>query len=278
MEHQISINSAKNVAEHLDSTQYDLILIGISPQGEWFLKKEVDGYFDSEDRLQLILSATHGGFYHAVSGKSIYPDIIFPVLHGTDGEDGSIQGLLRVINIPFVGTGVVGSAVCMSKLYSKRILSAAGIPVSNYIAYEMHEKEDISFENIQKQLGLPFMAKASNLGSSVGVHKVRSEGDFTHAVKDIFNFDDVIIFEQYIAGRELECSVMGNEQPEASLPAEIVISKNYDFYTYEAKYLDPNAVELKIPAEIDEETMSSYLEYKSASFSISIISSLDLPL
>lgn len=253
VEHQISINSAKNVFEFIDKEKYDPVLIGISQKGEWFLKNEVNGDFHANDALQLVLNAEKGGFYNSHSGNTITPDLVFPVLHGTDGEDGSIQGLLRVINVPFVGTGVLGSAISMSKLYSKRLLESAGIPVSKYLFYDFHEKADISFRQLEDKLGLPFMAKAANLGSSVGVHKVKSEEDFNHAVADVFNFDSTIIFEQFVKGRELECAVIGNEKPEASLPGEIVVSPDYDFYTYEAKYLDPEAAKLEIPARVSEQ-------------------------
>ncbi|MEX2336784.1 MAG: D-alanine--D-alanine ligase family protein [Fulvivirga sp.] len=249
VEHQISINSAKNVYEYLNKEKYEPILIGISQKGKWFLKTAVNGDFGTLDELYLILDAEKGGFYHSKSGETIIPDLIFPVLHGTDGEDGSIQGLLKVINIPFVGTGVLGSAISMSKLYSKRLLQAAGIPVSQYFSFGHHEQKEINYTEIAKKLGVPFMAKAANLGSSIGVHKVKSEQEFNHAVADVFNFDSTLILEQFIKGRELECAVIGNEDPQASLPGEIIVSGSHDFYTYEAKYLDPEAAKLKIPAE-----------------------------
>lgn len=255
VEHQISINSAKNVYEYLDKEKYEPVLIGISQQGKWFLKTAINEDFETADELHLILDAEKGGFYHFKSG-TIIPDLIFPVLHGTDGEDGSIQGLLKVIDIPFVGTGVLGSAISMSKLYSKRLLQAAGIPVSQYFSFEHHEQNKINYTEIAEKLGVPFMAKAANLGSSIGVHKVKSEQDFGHAVADVFNFDSTIILEQFIQGRELECAVIGNEDPQASLPGEIIVSGSHDFYTYEAKYLDPEAAKLKIPAEdLSDETI-----------------------
>lgn len=274
VEHQVSINSAKNVYEYIDKEKYDPILIGISPQGKWFQKTEVDGNFEGEDELHLILRADQGGFYNQRTQQSVVPDLVFPVLHGTDGEDGSIQGLLKVINKPFIGTGVLGSAISMSKLYSKRLLQSAGIPVSKFLSFEYHEKDKINYSKISDTLGIPFMAKAANLGSSVGVHKVKSETDFAAAVTDIFNFDSTIIFEQFIKGRELECSVMGNETPQASLPGEIAVSADYEFYTYKAKYLDPEAAKLIIPAEVDDQiskriqelSIQSYLTLKCEDF------------
>ncbi len=270
VEHQISINSAKNIFEYIDRDKYNPIAIGISPQGDWFLKESVDDQFVGQPPLSLLLSSTNKGFKNLNNNEIIKPDVVFPVLHGTDGEDGSVQGLLKSMEIPFIGTGVLGSAISMSKLYTKRLLEAAGIPVGKYLTYDYPQKSEINFEHIEAVLGLPFMAKAANLGSSVGVVKVKSKSDFEKAVDEAFKFDNTILFEQYIIGRELECSVMGNENPIASRPAEIVISDNYEFYTYEAKYLDPNAVELHVPAKVDtsiEETIKklSVRSYKALS-------------
>ena len=252
VEHQISINSAKNIFEYIDKSKYEPIAIGISPKGDWFLKETIDGNFDGQPKLGLVLSTQNRGFQNLDTNEIFSPDVIFPVLHGTDGEDGSIQGLLQAFEFPFAGTGVLGSAVSMSKLVSKKMLQSAGIPISQFVSYTYNERGSIDYEMIKTKLGLPFMAKAANLGSSVGVAKVKSKQDFDAALDEVFKFDNLILFEQYVTGRELECSVMGNDTPIASLPAEIVISKEYEFYTYEAKYLDPNAVELKIPAEVDQ--------------------------
>ncbi len=260
VEHQISINSARNIFEYIDKSKFDPIPIGISQQGDWFLKTSVDDNFESQPPLALELSTSKKGFKNLVDGNIVSPDVIFPVLHGTDGEDGSIQGLLESFEFPYVGTGVLGSALSMSKLYSKRLLEAAKIPVSAYSTFEFSQKETIKFDEIESKLGLPFMAKAANLGSSVGVVKVKSAVDFEAAVEEVFKFDKTIIFEEFVDGRELECSVMGNSNPEASMPAEIVVSKNYEFYTYEAKYLDPNAVELHVPAKVDDEVANKIRE------------------
>ncbi|UII24621.1 D-alanine--D-alanine ligase [Fulvivirga maritima] len=253
VEHKISINSAKNVAEFLDKSAFETIFIYISTEGKWYLTHQVNGEFDESDELLLILDPSRKGFFHIKDGKSILPDIVFPVLHGTDGEDGSIQGMLEAVNLPFVGTGVLGSSVSMNKLYSKRLLDAANIPVSKYISYNYNEEHLISYREITDLLQLPFMAKAANLGSSVGVHKVSSEEKFKQALEDIFKFDKTVIFEEFVEGRELECAVMGNDDPQATFPGEIVVSSDYEFYTYDAKYLDPEAAKLQIPAEVSEE-------------------------
>lgn len=254
VEHNISINSARNIYEYIDKEKYDPILIGISPKGDWHLMDSVNGDFQNKPLLALRLSTGDRGFINLENQQTISPDLIFPVLHGTDGEDGSIQGMLESMEIPFAGTGVLGSAVSMSKLYTKKLLQGAGIPTSRFVDYTYDDRNVLSFQKVKEAVGLPFMAKAANLGSSVGVSKVNNETDFNKAVEEAFKFDDLILFEEFVSGRELECSVMGNHDAGASMPAEIVISDQYEFYSYEAKYLDPNAVELKIPAEIPAET------------------------
>ncbi len=148
VEHQISINSAKNVFEYLDKDQFTPIAIGISPKGDWFLKESIDGNFLDQDELVLSLSTTSKGFINKRTDEVIQPDIIFPVLHGTDGEDGSIQGLLQAFKIPFIGSGVLGSAVSMSKLYSKQLLQAASIPTSKFMSFDFNRKNEITFEDI----------------------------------------------------------------------------------------------------------------------------------
>ncbi|WP_185154052.1 D-alanine--D-alanine ligase family protein [Fulvivirga sp. M361] len=250
VEHQISINSAKNVFQQIDKTQFEPVLIGISKTGEWHLKKEVDSDFTGCKPLSLVLDP--GNFFLQNGDERVTVDIFFPVLHGTDGEDGSIQGLLQAMDMPFVGTGVLGSSLAMNKLTSKQLFQAANIPVSRYISCNFEDRDTFSFDTIAEDIGLPFMAKAANLGSSVGVVKVKSKNDFDEAMELCFQFDRSVLFEEYIEGRELECSVMGNTSPHASLPAEIIISKDYEFYTYEAKYLDPNAVTLQVPAVLED--------------------------
>ncbi len=250
VEHEISINSAKNIYEFIDKNLFDVVLIGISKNGSWHITDEVNGNFEDDEPLSLQLTPGAAIFKNDV--VRFKPDVVFPVLHGTDGEDGSIQGLLQAMNIPFAGSGVLGSAVSMSKLSSKRLLKAAGIPTSEFVTYSYEQIDSIEYENIIDTLGLPFMAKAANLGSSVGVYKVKSRDDFKKAVHECFLFDSTVLFEEFIEGRELECSVLGNADPIASFPAEIVISDAYEFYTYEAKYLDPNAVELHVPAKLED--------------------------
>ncbi len=253
VEHAISINSAKNIFEYIDKGKFAVSLIGISQHGKWYLKDSVDGDFSNCTPLQYSLDSDNKGFVNTKNGSLIRPDIIFPVLHGTDGEDGSIQGMLTTMDLPFVGTGVLGSAISMNKLYSKRLMNAAEIPTSKFIDFTDDQKDSISFDEVRSRLGLPFMTKAANLGSSVGIFKVVDEATFNQAVEEVFKYDHTMLCEAFIEGRELECAVMGNEQPEASTPGEIVVSKDYEFYTYEAKYLDPKAASIEVPADVAPE-------------------------
>jgi D-alanine-D-alanine ligase len=199
-----------------------------------------------------MLDPQNPAFYLIKEGKKFKADIIFPVLHGTDGEDGSIQGLIKAIDLPMVGTGVLGSALSMNKIIAKKLLSDAGLPVSDFLSFRYDEREKISYNTIVKKLGLPFMVKSASLGSSVGVTKVNSRKDFTHAVDEAFKYDEEMLAEKYITGREIECAILGNNPPEASYPGEIVISSNYEFYTFDAKYVDPDAVKIEVPANVSK--------------------------
>jgi D-alanine-D-alanine ligase len=163
-----------------------------------------------------------------------------------------VQGLVKAIDVPMVGTGVLGSAMAMNKLVAKRILKEAGLPVADFQFAFYADRNKISFEAIKKKLGLPFMVKSSSLGSSVGVSKVKSKVDFKKAVNDGFRYDDCVLFEKFIKGREVECAVLGNSPAKASLPGEIIISKKYEFYTFDAKYVDGEAVKIEVPAKLSK--------------------------
>ncbi len=219
-EHEVSIKSGKNIIKALDKKKYQIIPIKISKEGkfDFTIIKKVD--------------------------------VVFPVLHGPFGEDGSMQGLLKLSEVPFVGPGVLGSAVGMDKEIAKRILRDVGVPIGNFLTFKNIDK--INFTKVKKELGLPLFIKPANMGSSVGISKVRNENKFKKAVTLAFKYDTKIIIEENIVGREIECAVLGNENPAASLAGEIVA--NQDFYSYDAKYIDSGSVAI-IPAKIDKKTM-----------------------
>ena len=250
VEHGVSINSARNIFQYIDKQRFEPFLIGISTKGIWYLTETVHKEIENGEELSLALNPSSPTF-QTKSGKKISVDIIFPVLHGTDGEDGSIQGLIKAIDLPMIGTGVLGSSMSMSKLVTKRMLKEAGIPVADFIAVNYLEKEDLQFEKVQEKLGLPFMVKSANLGSSVGVSKVKSKEDFAKAIDEGFRYDECVLLEKYVRGREVECAILGNDPAQASLPGEIIISKQYEFYDFTAKYVDGNAVSIEVPAKLD---------------------------
>ncbi len=188
------------------------------------------------------------------------------MLHGTDGEDGSIQGLLKAIDVPMVGTGVLGSAMSMNKLIAKKMLKEAGLPVADFLFAFYDDRNKINFESIKKKLGLPFMVKSASLGSSVGVSKVKSKQDFKKAVDEGFRYDNCILFEKFVKGREIECAVLGNSPAKASLPGEIIISKNYEFYTFDAKYVDGEAVKIQVPAKLNRSVSKKIQELSVKAF------------
>lgn len=258
VEHGVSINSAKNIFEFIDRERFEPIPIGISTAGKWYLTQSVSKDIESGEPITLSLDATKPVWKTANSTIEI--DVAFPVLHGTDGEDGSVQGLFKAMSVPTIGTGVLGSAVSMNKLTSKRLLEKAGIPVAPFLTYSYAEKSSLSFEAISKQVGLPFMVKATSLGSSVGISKVKTKEDFLPAVEEAFRYDNQILIEKYIKGREIECAILGNDPPEASLPGEIVISDRYEFYTFDAKYVDGSAVSIEVPAKLEPKIQDEIME------------------
>lgn len=258
-EHEISVISAKNVIAALDKNKYDVLVIFINRNGAWHLIKQAQLFIDTTNPETLLntsqsqaVALVFGNAKKALvslsnPAENYAIDVAFPVLHGAHGEDGTMQGLLELANIPYIGPGVLGSAICMDKEVSKRLLQTAKIPVARFLTIERAEKQKISFASIVKKLGLPFFVKPANTGSSVGISKVRNKKQFQIALDLAWQYDHKILLEQYIKGREIECSVLGNNEPQASIPGEIVTK--HDFYSYEAKYIDPNGAALIIPAK-----------------------------
>jgi D-alanine-D-alanine ligase len=261
-EHEVSLLSAKNVIEALDKDKYEVELIGIDKKGGWHLQDAEKFLLDADNpkKIQLgtakecvtLVPKESGKQLVSLSGKTSPKslDVIFPVLHGPLGEDGTIQGLLKLADIAFVGAGVLGSAVGMDKDVMKRLLRDAKIPTAQFIALQCHEEDSLSFEEIVAQVGFPFFVKPANLGSSVGISKVKEKNMWKKALKNAFQYDNKILIEEFIAGREFECSVLGNEFPIASLPGEVIAQ--HEFYSYEAKYIDAQGALFKIPADLEE--------------------------
>jgi D-alanine-D-alanine ligase len=268
-EHEVSLRSARNIVDAIDKAKYDVVLIFVAKDGKWFLCKDesilnnLNGAATPVYPNEQITLAPEGRghiFYLSGDKPDMAIDVAFPVLHGPFGEDGTVQGLLKLSGIPFVGSGVLGSAVGMDKDVMKRLLKEAGIPIGAFLVLKKEEPTPL-FDMVADTVGLPFFVKPANMGSSVGISKVTKENDYERATEEAFRYDLKIIFEEYIEGKEIECAVLGNFNPEASVPGEIVVKD--DFYSYDAKYINESKAILKVPA-----SLSSELEEKVKELSI----------
>lgn len=241
-EHEVSVRSAASIYRALDKNKYEVSLLGVDKNGRWHRMDQK--WLPSGSEMKSLPSGD----------KSLVPqdeklDVVFPIIHGTYGEDGSLQGLLELMDVAYVGAGVLGSAVGMDKDVQKRLLMQSGIPVAKF--------EVVKDIELIKRLMLkyPVFVKPVNMGSSVGVSKAASQKSLVVSLKQAFKYDTKAIIEEEVKGRELEVSVLGNDDPIASIPGE-VIAKRHEFYDYEAKYIDENGAELKIPARLTKEQVS----------------------
>lgn len=253
-EHEVSIRSARTVYNIIDRKKYKPIPVAISMAGQWLSPQQSQiilekNIWPSKKNLRtVILSQENGKIIDGKNKTSV--DVVFPILHGPYGEDGSMQGFIKIANLPFVGPGVLGSAVGMDKDVMKRLLREAKIPIGNFLIFYRHEKKNIFFDKIKKTLGTPFFVKPANLGSSVGISKVYNQKGFKKAINSAFLYDKKIIVEENIKGREIECAVIGNENVEASTLGEIILQN--EFYSYDAKYFDNKGTVTKIPAKFSK--------------------------
>ena len=261
-EHEISIQSVRNIVKALDKEKYEPVLIGINKDGEW-VTSNTRQLFSNK---QVVLDKNKKNILTEVSGNLKKIDVVFPVLHGPFGEDGTVQGLLKLAGVPFVGAGVLGSAIGMDKDVMKRLLRDAGLPTNQFLTYKSFEKGKISFDKIKQALGLPFFVKPANLGSSVGITKIHNKQELLPALESAFMYDSKIIVEEYIKGIEIECSVLGNDDPVASMCGEI--TPNHEFYSYEAKYLDKDGAKLSIPANISAKVSKKIQEIAVEAFKV----------
>lgn len=238
-EHEISCVSASGVISAIDRSKYNPSLIGITKSGKW-VSLPADTKFEIKDgQLPEVPESAP-----AIALDQIKADVVFPILHGPYGEDGTIQGLFEMLNIPYVGNGVLASAVAMDKHFAKQIFIAHGISVAPGIV--LREGEDIKDHGI----GYPLFVKPARGGSSRGTHKVKSADQLEVAVKDAFKYDNKVMLERAIVGREIECAVLEKDgKVQCSVPGEIKIDSKFEFYDFEAKYLD-NATTVLAPAEI----------------------------
>lgn len=269
VEHQVSLISAKNVMNAMDKNKYHIVPIGVTKTGRWFAFEKINDCFLNENNIakikininlgkKLLIDLNHQNPIK-INDKNTKIDVAFPLIHGTFGEDGTLQGFLRTLHIPFVGARILGSAIGMDKDMQKRLLREAGIPVAKFMVINseiLNRVQDDTklFREIKNRLGLPFFIKPANCGSSVGISKVDNQKKFIQAIKEAFKYDDKIIIEETIVGREIECAVLGNRNPISSIPGEIIAK--HEFYDYEAKYLDEQGAILQIPAKLSKKSLT----------------------
>jgi len=264
-EHEISLESAASIMGALDPAKYEVVPIGITREGRWLAGPEAIGKGPEESMRRVLQSGKPVTASVDPTGPQLIPlnsrlpskradqtqvDVIFPVLHGTFGEDGTVQGLLELAGIPYVGAGVLGSAAGMDKDVMKRLFRDAGLPVAQWLLVlrsEWQENPAGIRRAIAKQIGYPLFVKPANLGSSVGIRKVHRVAELNAAVENAARYDRKILAEKAVNAREIECAVLGNDQPQASVPGEVVPVN--EFYDYEAKYLKAGS-ELIIPARL----------------------------
>ncbi len=260
-EHEVSLASARSVMAAMDKSRYDIYPVGIARTGHWITSGDPMSLLAAGDG---VVEARDEGAVTACSGRELVPgmrrakfpvvDVVFPVLHGTFGEDGTVQGVLELADLPYVGAGVLGSAVGLDKVAMKALLVAARLPVVDYVVVmrrRWRAQPEVVLDEIELKIPYPAFIKPANLGSSVGVSKAHNRAELRRGLDLAARFDRKLLVEVGINAREIECSVLGNDEPIASVPGEVVPSN--EFYDYRAKYVD-NASELHIPADLPEET------------------------
>ena len=263
-EHDVSIMSARNVVEALDADRFEVIPVFVTRDGRWLGQELVEGRLPDaipEGGSELAFLPGGRGRLLAVTGAGApreLPaiDLIFPVLHGLHGEDGSVQGFAEVLGVPLVGCGILGSATAIDKDVTKRLLAAAGLPVARFVTVQQGETP--SFETVSAALGLPLFVKPARQGSSVGVSKVTTPDGFAAALAEAFRHDRKVLVEEFVKGREIELSVL--ERPDGelfvSLPGEIAAADSHGFYSYDAKYIDADGAVLSVPAQLPEDDIA----------------------
>ena len=274
-EHEVSVTSSRSILNAIDRDKYNVHLIGIDKSGHWHLTDDIDklaasgsvaalGNDSSASSSSVSMSLHHQGNLtpqlssQDQGGRDVSPpalDAIFPVLHGTFGEDGTLQGVLEMAGIPYVGCGVAASALAMDKALAKKVFAAAGIPQAAYRAYrqsDWNRDQESIIQTIEDRLGYAVFVKPANLGSSVGISKAKDRDELIKAINHAFEFDTKIVVEDSMENcHEVECAILGNDDPEASILGEII--PGAEFYNYETKYIDDKS-ELVVPAPLDEST------------------------
>jgi len=259
-EHEVSLVTAESVLKNIDMEKYDITMIGITKKGQWLKYAGPINKISTGEWQELAEKEV----FHWEECKSF--DVIFPLLHGCNGEDGTIQGLFELAEVPYVGSGVLGSALGMDKAYAKIIFEREGIPQGDYITFtrkQIYNDLESVIEHIESKLEYPCFVKPSNAGSSIGVNKAKDRMELQKALKIAAEYDGRILVEEFINGREVECAVLGNDEPAASTVGEIIPGK--EFYDYDAKYKDENS-RIIIPADLPADTVELIRNYAVKAF------------
>ncbi len=271
-EHEVSLASARSILEQIDRGRYEVVPIGVTKQGEWIVGGDPlhmlsAGLSKDSTPATLLADPSRRGLWNIQAAaeseaeeraitavRRARLDVVFPVLHGTFGEDGTVQGLLELAGIPYVGSGVLASALAMDKASANDVFRAHGLPIAPYVVVKRktwQQRPTQVVEEIEAALSYPVFVKPANLGSSVGISKAHHRGELPSAFDLAARYDRKLVIQQGIEAREIEVSVLGNDDPIASIPGEVIPSR--EFYDYQAKYIDDDS-ELVIPARLDEET------------------------
>ncbi|HKP84469.1 MAG TPA: D-alanine--D-alanine ligase family protein [Blastocatellia bacterium] len=256
-EHEVSLRSAESVINAIDKSRYEVIPIGITQEGRWLISGDAKAMLpqtvmasNNHQQVAIIGDPTRRGLTRLDAGAVEPLDVVIPVLHGTYGEDGTIQGLLEMAGVPYVGCGVLASATGMDKIVMKQLFTQAGLTVVDYewfLRSSWEESPDAIIERISGSPGFPVFVKPANLGSSVGISKAKSKEELRASINDAARYDRRVIVERAVIGREIEVSILGNDRPVASLPGEIITG--HEFYDYEDKYID-TASRTEVPARL----------------------------
>ncbi|WP_445490581.1 D-alanine--D-alanine ligase [Niallia sp. 03133] len=269
-EHKVSMQTAMAVIKALDTDKFDIHPIYISEGGEWIRGEQLTGPVENVKQLEFTTNdeiqstALSSRLFQSAEDRSF--DVIFPLLHGPNGEDGTVQGLLELLNLPYVGNGVLASSAGMDKVIMKNIFEVAGLAQVKYTSFirnDWNKDKKAAYDKVEQELGYPCFVKPANLGSSVGISKCTNRDELDAAFAEAFQFDRKIIIEEGVTAREIEVGVLGNDNPEVSVAGEIVPKK--DFYDYKAKYEDGDTA-LIIPADITEAEYRTIKEHAIKAF------------
>ena len=271
-EHEVSLQSARSIVNAVNRQRFDLVLIAVDKQGNWYLADEGDYLNNPDDpanielnvkadqQIALIPNNNSNKIMQLSTGNELgCIDVAFPIIHGTFGEDGGLQGFFSILNTPCVGADIAGSAIAMDKLVAKQLLLQSGVVVADYMVAD--DRTDISdfVEIVTGKFGFPVFVKPACSGSSVGVFKAGSEKELEKSIVEALKFDNQVLIEEAIRGREIECAVLGNNELFASVPGEVI--PTHAFYSYKAKYIDAEGARLEMPANIPDDISSRIKQF-----------------